>query len=433
MFFVIFVCSTVAQSSQSLDDASRARIERGLEYIKEQDAVRARLFKTNISDANILNYTQNIYILLKDPEKVSLVHGASHEEKEAIFKAIMASAIIHAPAEKPTYPKDEVRGEFAIIPEDPAEFPVRFGFPKFMNFSNLSDENYDYVPPQGELNKNDYDQRVMHFNILRVLTIFSQAVSRNIKYDIPIQDGFFESFDKMLKDSDVPFEAFFEWFKQSYDDHPQEREYEEHLNIIKARYSYYIKSNNEMNGWVKYRSKSSSDKYEGVDHGRNFNFNMRDAGGGGDCGYLSLGVTRAPFVEFLRTYDFPTSGASLEETVKRAYAAVHRPVPIGDLRNSLISLYEQPSTWMTLEDFTLASVAPSPLVSNRNGKPLNEQIIYVWSFLEGVSDLTLVGAFYKGDDLRTNDVLFQDLISKRTTEQHIFFNGTCHFQQLDPQ
>ena len=266
---VLFVC-LMFLSSQAAEDTSRKNVEQGVQYIAEQDAERVRRFKIRNRDPKILDYTQNIYDLLKDPEKVSIIHYATPAEKETIFKAVIASAILHAPEQMPVYPQDEVIGQYAIIPTDPKEFPVRFGFPKFMNFSDPKNINVDYVPPREGLDEKSYLNRVKHFNILRVLTIFSQAISRNIKYDIPIQDGYFDSFSAMLSDSGVTFESFFEWFKQSYADQSQRYEYEEHLDIIKARYSYYIKNNNGMNGWVKYRSKNNTDqatfKFE-VQHG----------------------------------------------------------------------------------------------------------------------------------------------------------------------
>jgi hypothetical protein len=179
--------------------------------------------------------------------------------------------------------------------------------------------------------------------------------------------------------------------------------------------------------------------YIGKNYERVFDFGGPiEAGGGGDCGYYSLGIKRTEFVEFLKKYSFPkvVGLPTLYEMLNTANKSAYTYAKINIAndndndkknRDDLIELYSKPSTWMTLEDFNFVST--TTIVSNRNLKPLNEQIIYLWSFLEGFGDLQLVDAFYKGDNLRTTDTLPQ-LIMNHTPEQHIYFNGTCHFQQL---
>ena len=199
LFFVMSACSGL-QASQSVEDASRARIERGIEYIKKQEAARARFFKNNSRSANILNYTQNIYKLLKNPGKVSLIHGASHEEKEVIFKAIMASAIIHAPVAGAYYPEyldfyesklELLKEIFAILkphsvdianPKNLAknigcffhkyegsDVDVKSANPYFCHVYDLFDEEGKSLLPK-------FNSLVKHFEIIIALNRFVKAV-----------------------------------------------------------------------------------------------------------------------------------------------------------------------------------------------------------------------------------------------------------------
>ena len=467
---MIFVCLTVVQSSQSLDDASRARIERGLKYIKEQDAARARLFKTNSSDANILNYTQNIYILFKDPEKVSLVHGASHEEKEAIFKVIMASAIIHAPEAGADYPRhldfyenkiELLEAVFAVLNPHRVEIVRRDNLAKnlldFISNYNMNDvagvksadpyfcHVYDLFDENGQSLLHKFNSLVKHFEISIALNRFAKAVVKSFENGSEMNDGQFANCEMLLNDSGMNIDTFFECFMKTfeyfYPDHAEQ--FANYLIKTKALYNNYLSDQKSINGMVDLHEVSEGDELTGNLPGIYFTLEVVKAVGDGTCGYHSLGVSREQYMDFLKRN--PPDEESPE------------------MKNFQIVKLQQ---WLNTEDIEYLS--KSSILSdgkssrlayegrhteNRgviwNQQPLNDQVICVWTH-NVPGSVKLFAAYYNGnlisalqDRIILNQVVekgkeflpidFTQELTRLVSEgkiTHLYNNGHTHYDNL---
>lgn len=463
---VIFVC-LMFLSSYAAEDTSREKVEQGVRYIAEQDAERIRLFKIRNRDPKISDHTQNIYALLRDPEKVSIIHYATPAEKETIFKAVIASAILHVPVVDLDYPSyldfyesklglleviffilqpkrvDIVKEE--SLAKDISEFfnkyerknisGVTSAEPYFCHIQNLFDKDGQSLMPK-------FDSLVRHFEIIIALNRFAKAVVKDIEKNVEMNDGHFDNCIMLLNYSGINIQQLFLWFREEYARCKDlTLDSNQRFNQIITRCSRYMNDNKSIKGSYDYRSAGFGDHFIGHDHDREFNFGSSiEAGGGGDCGYFSLGIKRSEFVDFLKTYEFPASGPTLEEAYMRAYNALPtslrssfaNPGDSDITKEALVDLYSKNLAWMTLEDFRLVSSVPS-IVSNRNNIALNRQIIYLWSFIDQKpSNLKLVGAYYNGEDVWANETLFRELLRNNTAEQHVYYLPG-HFQQLNPR
>ncbi len=425
LLFVIFACGSF-YSSQASDDAARARVERGVEYIRGQDAKRAALFKSKRPNVNILDITKNIYTLFKDPEKVSLIYGAEPHEKEAIFKAIMASAVLHVPQ----------------MGED---------YHSYLDFyeSNLE------LPRANDLRK--------HFEIIRYLNRFAKAV---VKSSITgeFNEGQFYNFQMLLHESKVSSPDFFRWFSGICGEYGM-RSMLRYLVTIENDYNEYI-AHNEGRGREFSTHAVTQNEYFSADiAGNKFEFLVHKVSGNGTCGYYSLGITREEFGKFLKDN---LHNAEIKEKILIALNDGYQYYGLGltglTLKSDSVSYeklidayYPQPGHYLKTEEIELASA--SDIVSKGsdpghysigklkeiwNQKPLNQQVICVWTYASP-GKLAFSGAYFQGKLIRKNDngsmtldpigvptdftVEFKKLISENNII-HIYNNGYNHYDRL---